>query len=70
MRNRQWIETLIHIVGWGIAFGFPFLMMSRSGSDISLWEYLHHGSIVPMSFFIVFYINYFILIPRLLFGAK
>lgn len=70
MRNRQLIEALIHIAGWGIVFGFPFLMMSRSGFDISLWEYLYHGSIVPTSFLIVFYVNYFILIPRLLFVGK
>lgn len=70
MRNRQLIEILIHIAGWGIIFGFPFLMMSRSGFSISFWEYLHHGSIVPMSFLVVFYVNYFLLIPRLLFEGK
>lgn len=70
MRNRQLIEILIHIAGWGIVFGFPLLMMSRGGFNISLWEYLHHGSIVPMSFLIVFYLNYFLLIPRLLFMGK
>ena len=44
------IETLIHIIGWGIVFAFPFVMMTRSGFNISLAEYLRHGSSVPLSF--------------------
>ena len=52
------IESLIHIIGWGIVFAFPFVMMTRGGFDITLVEYLRHGSIVPLSFLIVFYTNY------------
>ena len=63
------IEALIHIIGWGIVLAFPYLMMTRSGFEISLENYLRHGSIVPLSFFIVFYVNYFILIPRYLFNG-
>lgn len=29
--RRRGIETLIHIIVWGIVIGFPFLMMTRSG---------------------------------------
>lgn len=58
------IESLIHIIGWGIVFAFPFVMMTRGGFDITLVEYLRHGSIVPLSFLIVFYTNYCFLIPR------
>ena len=61
------IEALIHIIGWGIVFGFPFLMMSRSGFSITWVDYLRHGSVVPVSFIIVFYVNYCFLIPRYLF---
>src|SRR5574344_1386883 len=70
MRNRKYIEVLIHIVGWVIVFVFPFLMMNRSGFTIDWMGYLHHGSIVPISFIVVFYVNYFLLIPRLLFDGK
>ena len=70
MRNRKYIEILIHIVGWVIVFAFPFLMMNRSGFTIDWMGYLHHGSIVPISFIVVFYVNYFLLIPRLLFEGK
>lgn len=64
------VEILTHIIGWGIVFGFPFLMMSRSGFNITWMDYLRHGSIIPLSFLIVFYINYFFLIPRYLFEGR
>lgn len=41
------VEALTHIIGWGIVFGFPFLMMSRSGFNITWTSYLRHGCIVP-----------------------
>ena len=61
------IETLIHVIGWGIVFGFPFLMMTRSGFNITWMDYLRHGSIIPLAFLIVFYVNYCYLIPHYLF---
>lgn len=64
------VEILTHIIGWGIVFGFPFLMMSRSGFNITWMDYLRHGSIIPLSFLIVFYVNYFFLIPRYLFEGR
>lgn len=64
------IEALTHIIGWGIVFGFPFLMMSRSGFSITWVDYLRHGSVVPISFIIVFYVNYCFLIPRYLFEGR
>lgn len=64
------IEVLIHIIGWGIVFGFPFLMMTRSGFTITWVDYLRHGSIIPLSFLIVFYVNYCYLIPHYLFEGR
>lgn len=63
------IEALIHIIGWGIVFGFPFLMMTRSGFNLTWMDYLRHGSIIPLSFLIVFYVNYCFLVPRYLFNG-
>lgn len=66
--RQQIITVLAHIAGWGIVFGFPFLMMSRSsGFELTWMDYLRRGSVVPMSFLIVFYANYCFLIPRCLF---
>lgn len=64
------IEVLIHIIGWGIVFAFPFLMMTRSGFTITWLDYLRHGSVVPFSFLIVFYVNYCFFIPRYLFEGR
>lgn len=66
-KTRQIVEILIHIIGWGIVFGFPFLLMNRSGFTVTWMDYLRHGSAVPVSFLIVFYINYCFFIPHFLF---
>ena len=68
--HLRYVEVLIHVIGWGIVFGFPFLMMSRSGFNITWPDYLRHGCIVPLSFLIVFYANYLFLIPRCLFAGR
>ena len=67
-KTRRIVEVLIHIIGWGIVFAFPFLLMNRSGFTVSWVNYLRHGSAVPISFLIVFYINYCFFIPRFLFA--
>ena len=54
-KTRRIVEVLIHIIGWGIVFAFPFLLMNRSGFTVSWIDYLRHGSTVPISFLIVFY---------------
>lgn len=69
-KTRRIVEVLIHIIGWGIVFGFPFLLMNRSGFTVSWADYLRHGSAVPVSFLVVFYINYCFLIPRFLFERR
>lgn len=69
MRFRR-SEIFLHLLCWAVVLTFPFIMMTRSGFEVSLTQYLRHGSIVPLSFFFVFYINYFVLIPRYLFGGR
>ncbi|MBO4985713.1 MAG: histidine kinase [Bacteroides sp.] len=69
MRFRR-SEIFLHLLCWAVVLTFPFIMMTRSGFEVSLTQYLRHGSIVPLSFFFVFYINYFVLIPRYLFGRQ
>lgn len=44
--------------------------MNRSGFTVSWIDYLRHGSTVPISFLIVFYINYCFFIPRFLFEGR
>ncbi len=69
-RSHKTIEVLIHFIGWGIVLGLPFLLMNRSGFTISWLDYMRHGSIVPVSFLLVFYLNYCLLIPHFLFNRS
>ena len=55
--------VLTHIIGWGIIFGFPFFFINRGGEPIDWIGYIRRSG-VPLSFCIVFYLNYFIFIPR------
>lgn len=59
------LEIMIHIISWGMILGFPLFFMEREGR-MDIGRYLHHSA-VPFSFLIVFYLNYFFLIPRFLF---
>ncbi|WP_321335106.1 sensor histidine kinase [uncultured Bacteroides sp.] len=67
--NSRPLEILIHIISWGIVFGLPFIFMERESNIIDWASYLRR-TVVPFSFLIVFYVNYFIFIPRLLFSEQ
>ncbi len=66
---RRPLEILIHIISWGIVFGFPFFFIDRAGNSINWSAYLRHSA-VPISFVTVFYLNYFLLVPFLLFREQ
>lgn len=66
---RRPLEILIHLIGWGIMFGFPFFFIDRGNGNINWMAYIRHAA-VPLSFMIVFYINYFGLVPRVLFQSQ
>ena len=63
---RRPLEALIHIISWGIMFGFPFFFIDRENGGLNWMAYVRHAA-VPLSFMIVFYVNYFYLVPRYLF---
>ncbi|WP_321479992.1 histidine kinase [uncultured Bacteroides sp.] len=67
--STRTLEALIHVISWGIVFGFPFLFMGREGNNINWNSYIYHA-VVPLSLLILFYANYFFLIPQLLFKEK
>lgn len=59
----RYTEPLIHVLVWLILFGVPFLLESnRESAD---WKNMLAQCAMPLVFCFVFYINYFILIPRL-----
>ncbi len=66
-KNQKPLELTIHIVSWLLIFGFPLIFFDRSTNSINWHQYIHH-SIVPLCLFIIFYSNYFWLVPKYLFN--
>lgn len=67
--NKKSLQVLIHLIGWGIIFVFPFFLISKSGNPVNLKWYLGY-MFVPVSFMTIFYTNYFLLIDRILFRKR
>lgn len=60
--------TFIHIAVWSLIYSIPFLFWKATDADIL--RKIIHFTVVILTFFSVFYINYFVLIERLLFRKK
>lgn len=67
-KNRGLIIA-IHTIAWGLMFGFPLLFTQSGGRTID-WVWYAGYCLVPVSFMLVFYVNYFGLIGRLLFRRR
>lgn len=64
--NHRLLELTIHIICWGLFFGFPLFFIQHDNGNIDWPAFMRH-SVVPVALFIIFYINYLILIPAILF---
>lgn len=62
-------EIITHIIGWGIVFGFPIFFMNKGNGPSNMLDYFKH-IVIPLSFCIIFYINYLFFIPQLIFKQK
>lgn len=62
------LEIYIHIIAWVLFFAFPILVENHA-RNIQWGEFLRRMTI-PVSFFIIFYTNYWFLVPRYLFKKK
>ena len=62
-------EIITHVIGWGIIFGFPIFFMNKGNGPSDMFDYIRHIGI-PLSFFIIFYINYLVIIPQFIFKQK
>ena len=67
---RSFLNIIIHVVMWGFAFFFPYLMMTRGGAEIPFSEYVWRNSIYFFIYIVFFYLNHSLLIPRLLLQRK
>lgn len=68
-RTPNGLGKIIHIVAWGILFGLPFFFTGREEETVTVESYMRFV-IVPISFMLVFYVNYFILVPKYLFTRR
>ncbi|WP_080905780.1 sensor histidine kinase [Parabacteroides sp. Marseille-P3160] len=69
MDKTKTLSGLIHIIAWGIVLGIPFFFTGRE-MQIVTWESYIRFLIVPVSFMLVFYINYFYLVKKFLFTQQ
>lgn len=68
MNKNRGLMIAIHTIGWGLMFGFP-LLFTQGRATIDWVGYARY-CMVPLCFMIVFYVNYFGLIDRMLFRRK
>lgn len=62
-------DPIIHVLGWLLIFGFPLIMISRNASNFSWWDVLNRLD-TPIYLFVIFYINYLVLIPRFFMNGR
>ena len=60
---------LIHIAAWAILFGLPIFFTGRESQTVTVLSYIR-SIIVPLSFMLVFYANYSVLIAHFLFAKR
>lgn len=69
MGRNKILQYFIQVLVWGIVFAFP-LFFTWGRSEMVTWERYLGYVFVPVTFMLVFYFNYFVLIDRLLFRRK
>lgn len=65
--NKKPLPGLIHLAAWGVLFGLPFFFTGREAEALTVESYVRF-MMVPLSFMLVFYVNYFLLIKQFLFS--
>lgn len=68
-QHHRTFQILIHVISWIIVFAFPLLFIDRS-SEFFSWTHYIRRSVLPVFLIIIFYLNYFLLIPTFLFKEQ
>ena len=63
------LEILIHTICWGLFFAFPLFFTQNNDGTINWKDFMFH-CIVPTTLCIIFYLNYFVFIPHILFHEQ
>jgi len=64
------LSVIIHIIAWGVVFFFPYVMIARNGESYPFSDYVWRSVPYYLIYIIFFYLNYSLLIPRLLLKRK
>jgi two-component sensor histidine kinase len=67
--DKNILEFFIHFIAWGLVFALPFIIFGKD-TDINIWDKMLHHAVVVSSMLLVFYLNYFLLIEKVLFQRK
>lgn len=62
------LEPLLHVLVLVILFGFPYTFVGSH--EVVDWKTAVNRSIVPVALCIIFYADYFLLVPKLLFNGR
>jgi len=65
-KNKYILQPIMHFIAWGLVLALPFLIFGND-SDFNFWDKMLHHAVVVSSMLLVFYLNYFILIEKVLF---
>lgn len=68
MNRNKVLEPLLHVLVLVILFGFPYTFIGSH--EVVDWKTVVNRSIMPLALCIIFYTDYFLLVPKLLFKGK
>ena len=68
MNRNNILEPLLHILVLVILFGFPYTFVNSL--DSVNWKMVANRVAVPVALCILFYADYFLLVPKLLFKGR
>lgn len=66
--SQQYLEVLVHVIAWCYFFLSPLLF--RHSNEVPDWANFFRYIVIPLGTFFVFYLNYFVLVPKLLLVDK
>ncbi|NDW12975.1 sensor histidine kinase [Bacteroides sp. 214] len=68
-QRRHSFEVFTHVATWVLLLLLPMFVLNLRGPNITWYDYTKHF-VVIVTYFIVFYFNYYFLIPNFLFKEK
>ncbi len=72
--NRNWVTVIIHVLAWLIVFSLPYLLRytydDRMRNDPQSVKFVYLGLTTNVLWICTFYLNAFLLVPKLIYPKK